>query len=50
MVGQKNLHCITVTKQLESLSKEGLCLNCVNRETCNLPKARNEVLYCNEYE
>jgi len=45
-----DLRTITMTKQKITWSCEGLCVNCVHRETCTFPQARGDILYCNEYE
>lgn len=46
----QRLRTIYATKHENDIVNEGLCINCIHRETCNYPDARKGVLYCNEYE
>ena len=44
------LRTVLVNQELSEQTYEGLCMNCRNRKTCVFPKAKDGVLYCNEYE
>jgi len=36
--------------KMKGKKREGLCSNCEHRETCTYPNARDNVLFCEEYE
>lgn len=40
----------TKKEKKDEKKDEGLCSNCEHRETCTYPNARNNVLFCEEYE
>jgi len=45
-----DLRAISITRQKRTWTCEGLCVNCVHKDTCTFPQARCGILYCDEYE
>lgn len=43
------LRTILVEQELSEQTYEGLCMNCMHKETCTFPKDKDGILYCNEY-